>query len=403
MKTARSIDSSRTHYNLYKDSGAEKFVRYENYRGNRSVRVAFPVVMGETCVARHNSHPLSPRTDWKPGDIRGVQQITLPLAEVGTSFLPDTKKSAFYIGIFALIGVILIWLLMRDIQVSIEQIRKLANAAEIKDIELSAAKAEAERANRAQGELIANVSHELRAPLNSVIGFSEILKDERMGPLGSPEYPEFADEIYSSGTQLLDIINSILYMSQLESGSAEMHQEILQIDEEIFACMDVNAAAREAAEISIKPLIMDDLPTILFDRKGLARIFQCIFDNAIKFTDPGGRIWIAAQELDDGDLEIRIKDTGSGILEEMLSEVLNPFRQADGSRARRFEGVGLGLAMANSIAKLHNSRIDIESQGGVGTTVILLLPSNRIVVDAGTADGTNGEKPNKTDENAIAA
>jgi len=82
---------------------------------------------------------------------------------------------------------------------------------------------------------------------------------------------------------------------------------------------------------------------------------------------------------------------------------LKPFRQADGSRARRFEGVGLGLAMANSIAKLHNSRIDIESQESVGTTVILLLPSNRIVVDAGTADGTNGEKPNKTDENAIAA
>ena len=369
------------------ESGGEKFVRYENYRGTRSVRVAYPVVMGETCVACHNSHPLSPRTNWKPGDIRGVQQITLPLAEVGTSFLPDIKKSAFYIGIFALIGVILIWLLMRDLQVRIEQTRKLASAAEVKNIELSSAKAEAERANCAQGELIANVSHELRTPLNSVIGFSEILKDERMGPLGSPEYPEFADEIYSSGTQLLDIINSILYMSQLESGGAEMHQEILRINEEIFACMDVNAAAREPAEISIKPLIMDDLPTILFDRKGLARIFQCIFDNAIKFTDPGGRIWIAARELDGGDLEIRIKDSGSGISTEMLSEVLKPFRQADGSRARRFEGVGLGLAMANSIAKLHNSRIEIESQEGVGTTVILTIPANRVVVEANTADG----------------
>jgi signal transduction histidine kinase len=380
--------------------GLERFVRYENHKGRRSVRVAYPVVMGETCVACHNSHPLSPRTDWKPGDIRGIQQITLPLANVGLTFLPDIKKSAFYIGIFALVGVILIWLLMRDLQVRIEQTRKLANAAEIKNIELSAAKAEAERANRAQGELIANVSHELRTPLNSVIGFSEILKEERMGPLGSPEYPEFADEIYSSGTQLLDIINSILYMSQLESGTAEMQQEILRINEEILACMNANAAAREARDISIKPLIMDDLPTILFDRKGLARIFQCIFDNAIKFTDPGGRIWIAAHELDDGDLEIRIKDTGSGISKEMLSEVLKPFRQADGSRARRFEGVGLGLAMANSIAKLHNSRIDIESEEGVGTTVIMTIPSNRVVVDAGTA---NDAADKITDKDAIAA
>ena len=104
----------------------ERVVRFENYKGLRSVRVAYPVIMGETCVACHNSHPLSPRTDWKVGDIRGVQQITLPLADVGTSFLPDMRKSAFYIGIFAFAGSILIWLLLREIQSRIEQNRKLA-------------------------------------------------------------------------------------------------------------------------------------------------------------------------------------------------------------------------------------------------------------------------------------
>jgi signal transduction histidine kinase len=386
-----------------KEKGTGRYVRYENYKGNRSVRVAYPVVMGETCVACHNSHPQSPRTDWKPGDIRGVQQITLPLANVGASFLPDIKKSAFYIGIFALVGIVLIWLLMRDLQVRIEQTRKMANAAEIKNIELSAAKAEAERANRAQGELIANVSHELRTPLNSVIGFSEILKEERMGPLGSPEYPEFADEIYSSGTQLLEIINSILYMSQLESGSAEMQQEILTLDREIQDCLITHAAAREARDISIKPLIMPDLPTILFDRKALARIFHCIFDNAIKFTEPGGRIWIAAREVDSGDLEIRFKDTGAGISRELLQEVLKPFRQADGGKARRFEGVGLGLAMANSIAKLHNSRLEIESEVGVGTTVVLTIPANRVVVDGIDAANSPSETSGDKSKEAIAA
>ena len=107
----------------------ERVVRFENYKGLRSVRVAYPVVMGETCVVCHNSHPLSPRTDWKVGDIRGVQQITLPLADVGTSFLPDMRKSAFYIGIFAFAGSILIWLLLREIQSRIEQTRKLAAVA----------------------------------------------------------------------------------------------------------------------------------------------------------------------------------------------------------------------------------------------------------------------------------
>jgi len=357
----------------------EKFVRYENYKGQRSVRIAYPVIMGETCVACHNSHPLSPRTDWKVGDIRGVQQITLPLANVGTSFLPDMRRSAFYIGIFTLAGLVLIWLLLRETQARIEQTRKLAADAEIRNLELAAAKAEAERANRAQGELIANVGHELRTPLNSVIGFSEILKDERMGPMGSPEYPEFAGEIHSSGTQLLEIINSILYMSQLESGSAEMHQEILSLDRVISSNVEAFKAAAEAEGISLKPMIMPDLPPVLFDRNGLSRIMHCILDNAIKFGSRGSKVWVAARVLKDGGIEIRCKDTGAGIAEDVLLEVLKPFRQADGARSRRFEGVGLGLTMANSIAKLHNTTIDLESIEGIGTTVILKIPANRVV------------------------
>ena len=357
----------------------EKFVRYENYKGQRSVRIAYPVIMGETCVACHNSHPLSPRTDWKVGDIRGVQQITLPLANVGTSFLPDMRRSAFYIGIFALAGLVLIWLLLRETQARIEQTRKLAADAEIRNLELAAAKAEAERANRAQGELIANVGHELRTPLNSVIGFSEILKDERMGPMGSPEYPEFAGEIHSSGTQLLEIINSILYMSQLESGSAEMHQEILSLDRVISSNVEAFKAAAEAEGISLKPMIMPDLPPVLFDRNGLSRIMHYILDNAIKFGSRGSKVWVAARVLKDGGIEIRCKDTGAGIAEDVLLEVLKPFRQADGARSRRFEGVGLGLTMANSIAKLHNTTIDLESIEGIGTTVILKIPANRVV------------------------
>ena len=236
------------------------------------------------------------------------------------------------------------------------------------------------------------VELDMRTPLNSVIGFSEILKDERMGPLGATEYPEFADEIHASGTQLLEIINSILFMSQLESGSAEMQQEILTLDVEIQKCILAHQSASEAQEISIKPLIMPDLPTILFDRKGLARIFHCIFDNAIKFTEPGGRIWIAARERKSGDLEIRFKDTGTGISQDMLNEVLKPFRQADGGRSRRFEGVGLGLAMASSIAKLHNSTLNIESEPGIGTTVILTIPANRVVLEnsnQGAADSAD--------------
>ncbi|MDE0797392.1 MAG: ATP-binding protein, partial [Alphaproteobacteria bacterium] len=123
-------------------------------------------------------------------------------------------------------------------------------------------------------------------------------------------------------------------------------------------------------------------PPVLFHRNALSRILHWILDNAIKFTEPGGKIWVAARELKDGGIEIWFKDTGAGIAADALDDVLKPFRQADGARSRLFEGVGLGLAMANSIATLHNSPIDLE---GVGTTVVLTIPAKRVVPEGITA------------------
>jgi signal transduction histidine kinase len=363
----------------------ERVVRFENCNGLRSARVAYPVIMGETCVACHNSHPLSPLIDWKVGDIRGVQQITLPLADVGTSLLPDMRKSAFYIGIYAFARLILIWLLLREIHSRIELTWKLTADAWLCDIDLAAAKAKVERANRAQGELIAKVSHELQIPLNSGTGFSEILMDERKGPLGSPEYPEFTDEIHARGTQLLEIINSILYMSQLESGAAEMRQKILSLDRELKANGQAFKAAVDAREVSLKLMIMANLPAILFHRNPLSRILHCILGNAIKFTEPGAKISVAARELKDDGIEIWFEDTREGITADALDDVLKPFRQADGARSRLFEGVGLGLAMGNSIARLRNTTIDLESVEGAGTTVVVTIPANRVVPEGITA------------------
>lgn len=357
----------------------EKYVRFENYRGKRSVRVAYPVVMDETCIGCHNSHPDTPRTGWKPGDIRGVQQITMPIPNVGASFLPDLQESALYVGVFALAGLFLIWRLLRELQRRIEETRALASATEAKNVELAIAKGEAEHANRAQGELMANVSHELRTPLNSIIGFSEILKDERMGALGVPQYRGFAEEIHTGGARLLEIINAILFMSQLDSGRAEMQQEALPVDAEIDRCVLGHAAMAAAGGVTVAVNCARGLPNALFDRRGLATILDGLCSNAIKFTKPGGRVLVSAGPSGDGALAVRFEDTGIGIPAAMLNEVRKPFRQADGGKSRRYEGVGLGLAMATSIAKLHNCTIDIASVEGVGTTVTLTIPASRTV------------------------
>lgn len=364
------------------DGKREKFVRFENYKGQRSVRVAYPVVMDETCVGCHNSHPDTPRTGWKPGDIRGVQQITMPIPNVGTSFIPDIEKSAAYVGLFALAGLLLIWRLLGELQRRIEQTRALALATESKNVELAKAKAEAEHANRAQGELIANVSHELRTPLNSIIGFSEILKEERMGPIGQSQYRNFAEEIHHGGERLLDIINSILFLSKLEAGCAEMQQEPLSLQAVIGSCLGVHRPAADAGGVELRESLGSGLPTVLFDRRGLTTIVDALVGNAVKFTGPGGRVNVAAEVAPEGGVDIRITDTGIGIPADMLDEVRKPFRQADSGRARRYEGVGLGLAMAGSIAKLHNSTIAISSTEGVGTSVTLSIPAGRTLAAA---------------------
>ena len=134
--------------------------------------------------------------------------------------------------------------------------------------------------------------------------FSAIPIGERIGPLGSPAYPEFAGEIHASGTQLLEIINSILYMSQLESRADEMRQKILSLDHELKANVQAFKAAVDAREVSLKLMIMPDLPAILFHRNALSRILHCILDNAIKFTEPGAKISVAARELKDDGIEI---------------------------------------------------------------------------------------------------
>lgn len=119
--------------------------------------------------------------------------------------------------------------------------------------------------------------------------------------------------------------------------------------------------------------------------------------------ESGASIWIAARELETGDLEIRFKDTGAGISEEMLGEILEPFRQADGGRSRRFEGVGLGLAMASSIAKLHNSKLDIESEIDIGTTVVHTIPASRVVADNMDTANIPAETPDDDPKDAVAA
>jgi PAS domain S-box-containing protein len=244
---------------------------------------------------------------------------------------------------------------------------------------LIAAKNEAEFANRTKSEFLANMSHELRTPLNAVIGFSEFLANETYGPLGDPRYVEYIGDIRDSGTHLLNLINEILDVAKVEAGKMELRENEVDLDEMVVRCIrSVEGRARKSG-LSITGIVAPDLPFLRCDETKFRQILINVLNNAVKFTDRDGTIEVEGDLNDDGDLEIRIKDNGIGIAESDMEAVFKVFGQAESSLDRRFEGAGLGLPLTKALVELHAGDFRLESELGVGTTVFIVFPKDRLV------------------------
>ncbi|MDJ0685721.1 MAG: ATP-binding protein [Alphaproteobacteria bacterium] len=246
--------------------------------------------------------------------------------------------------------------------------------------ELTRAKEEAERANRAKTQFIAQMSHELRTPLNSVIGFAEVLRDELYGPIGAPEYKEFAGDIRDSGGHLLAIINDILDLSKTEVGNRTINREPVSLHEAAVATIRLMRQRAEQSGVTLELAIQSDLPTLSSEEQIVRQILINLVSNAIKFTRRGGVVTIAA-ELDDKDrgVVLSVRDTGIGMAEEDIPTALAPFSQIDSKLNRSFEGTGLGLPLVNGLIELHNGSMRIDSEPGVGTTVSLYFPPDHVL------------------------
>lgn len=239
---------------------------------------------------------------------------------------------------------------------------------------------EANAANRAKSEFLASMSHELRTPLNAIIGFSEIIKVEMLGPVGSPQYRDYADDIHASGHHLLQVINDILDLSKIEFGAQELHEE----DFEIGAMLDSvlvlikERAKRNNIEIEVGTLI--DLPVLRADPCKIKQILINILSNAIKFTEAGGRTTLKVWCCSESGCVFQITDTGIGIAPDDIPKALSRFGQVDSDLNRKYEGTGLGLPLAKALVEMHGGSLDLQSEVGAGTTVTVRFPADRIVV-----------------------
>ncbi len=262
-------------------------------------------------------------------------------------------------------------LLMQEMWGLIQQKRtddELKNYAD----ELSKANEELRSLDKMKNEFLSNISHELKTPLVSIIGYTKLIDGESVGTVNDKQKKALGTVIRNS-ERLRHLIESLLYMSKAQYGNVEYTFDRVSISEIIDdAIVDLKLMADNKG-LTIEKQVPGDLPLINGDKDKLANMLNSLVDNAIKFTNSGGKITLTASE-EDGNLHITVNDTGIGIAKEFRSNLFKKFYQIDSSTTRRYGGTGLGLYISKHIVEVHNGKIWIESEEDVGTTVHVSIP-----------------------------
>jgi len=253
----------------------------------------------------------------------------------------------------------------RQLEIQARQLRELAES-------YNEEKIRAEAANQAKSEFLANVSHELRTPLNAIIGFSEMMRDGVLGPIGNPKYESYVKDIYASGRYLLEMINDILDMSKIEAGRMTLSPEWVALSTIVEECLTVVHPSSIEGKVELIQCGNANIP-IFADKRALKQVLINLLSNAIKFTPPGGKVALRAYRYR-GSFRIAIADTGVGIAKHEIGRLGKPFEQVGNQLTKGHKGTGLGLAISRSLVEMHGGKLDIKSRVGEGTTVTCVLP-----------------------------
>ncbi|MBX3548701.1 MAG: PAS domain S-box protein [Xanthobacteraceae bacterium] len=245
--------------------------------------------------------------------------------------------------------------------------------------ELTGARRQAEQANSHKSDFLAKISHEMRTPLNAIIGFAEVMMEERFGPIGSDRYREYLKDIHQSGGHLISLINDLLDLSKIEAGKLELNFVSVDLNDIAKQCMSTMQPQANRERIIIRSALAEHLPPVVADERSIRQIVLNLLSNSVKFTKPGGQVILSTSLTDTGEVVLRVRDTGIGMNEEEVAAALEPFRQLATSGRNAREGTGLGLPLTKALVEANRASFHIKSAVDSGTLIEVSFPSTRVL------------------------
>lgn len=247
--------------------------------------------------------------------------------------------------------------------------------------ELTKARTLAERSSSQKSEFLARVSHEIRTPLNAIIGFSELMMDEKFGPIGNDRYRDYLRDINRSGNHVLDIVNDLLDISKIEAGEQEMAYEAVSLNDVLAETVAMMQPQANRERVIIRSSFASRLPDVVADLRSVRQIGLNLLSNAVRFTQPGGQVIVSTAYEATGDVVMRVRDTGVGMSSAEIEQALKPFKQINSLKRTRTDGTGLGLPLTKAMVEANRARFSIHSAPGDGTLVEICFPSTRVLAD----------------------
>ncbi len=237
----------------------------------------------------------------------------------------------------------------------------------------------AELASSHKTDFLARVSHEIRTPLNAIIGFSELMLDEKFGPVSNDRYRDYLRDINRSGNHVLDLVNDLLDISKIEAGEQDMTYEAVSLNDALAEAVATMQPQANRERVIIRSSFADDLPDVVADLRSVRQIAFNILSNAVRYTQAGGQVIVSTALEASGDVALRVRDTGIGMTQGEMEQAMKPFRQINALKRPRGDGTGLGLPLTKAMAEANRAQFSISSAPGEGTLVEIVFPVTRVL------------------------